>query len=84
MSSELTIGSVRLELGAHERICTERYTSIDKSLNELKAMLLVQGSDFHGRLNTISNRMWAGVIGALGMTIIALATVVFYLVTRHP
>lgn len=79
---ELTAAMVAADLEHHEEICAERYKRIDQSLNELKAMLLTQGTDMHVRLNTISSRMWYAVTGCLGAAVLGLASLVFYLLTR--
>lgn len=82
VSGERTLEHAHSRMDLHEAVCSERYKAIDKGLNELKAMLLTQGSDMHLRLTTISSRMWTAVTGSLGLTVLGLAALVFYLMTR--
>lgn len=82
MSNERTLDGAHARMDTHEAVCAERYKGIINSLNEVKAMLLTQASDTHERLNTISSRMWVAVTGVLGVTVVGLGTLVFYLLTR--
>jgi hypothetical protein len=81
-SNERTLEGAHARMDTHEAVCGERYRRIDQSLNEMKAMLLAQGSDIHERLNTISNRMWAVVFGTLSGSVVGLGGLAFYLLTR--
>lgn len=83
MSGDRTMEGAHARIDLHEAVCAERYKSIDKGLNEVKAMLLSQGNEFHARMNTISNRMWLGAIGFLAASAGGLGTLVFYLLTKE-
>lgn len=82
MSAERTTEGAHARMDLHEAVCGERYKNINQSLNEVKAMLLAQGSDMHERLNTISNRMWAVVLGTLGGAVVGLGGLAFFLLTK--
>jgi hypothetical protein len=82
MSDDRTAAEAHGRLNTHEAVCAERYKNLDHSLNELKAMLLAQGGEFSLRLNAISNRMWVGVTAVLGASVVGLATMAFYLMTK--
>lgn len=74
------IANARLD--THEAVCAERHKATNQALNDIKAMILTQGTDFHLRLNTISNRMFMIIISCLGGTVVALVSVIFWLVTK--
>jgi hypothetical protein len=82
MATERSLEGAHSRMDLHEAVCGERYKNINQSLNEVKAMLLAQGSDMHERLNTISNRMWAVVFGTLGGSVVGLGGMAFYLLTK--
>jgi hypothetical protein len=69
-------------LDTHEAVCGERYKSLDNGLNELKAMILAQGSIMHERFNVISNRMWAVVVSVCGASVMGMAVLAFYVMTK--
>jgi hypothetical protein len=72
----------RANLHRHEDVCGERYGSLWSAVTELKATLDKLEVVMHGRLNTISNRIWAAVVSALGLSVVGLAGMVMYLLTR--
>jgi hypothetical protein len=82
MATERTTEGAHSRMDLHEAVCGERYRNINQALNEVKAMLLAQGSDMHERLNTISNRMWAVVLGTLGGSVVGLGVLAFFLITK--
>lgn len=50
---ERTTEGAHARIDGHIDVCAERYRNIERGLNEVKAMLMSQGTEFHGRLNTI-------------------------------
>lgn len=79
--------NARLEL--HEAVCAERYGSLWAAIGDLKTLVAnVQTSvtesntQHHSRFNVMSGRMWGLLVWVAGATIMALGTIVFYLITR--
>jgi len=83
--------SLRLE--GHEIVCTERLQSLRQTVEEIKTVIQVQGKELrelvmaqntivHGRLNTMSDRMFWLLISALGGAIVGLGSLCFYLITK--
>lgn len=72
----------RADLQGHLDVCSERYGSLWKAIADLKTTLDKLEVVMHGRLNTISNRIWAAVVSALGLSVVGLAGMVMYLLTR--
>ena len=79
-------------IDTHEKVCAERYGNIDRRLDTIQQTSTNNATQFHdrlnkleteftGRLNVISGRMWALIITSFGGTVIGLATLVFYLIT---
>lgn len=66
----------------HEAVCAERYKSIHAGLSRIEAAVLALQTDTHGRLNTISNRMWTWITGVLGGVVVGLGVVSFFLLTK--
>lgn len=69
-------------LDTHEAVCGERYKAVERALNDLKAMMLSQGTDFHFRLNTMSSRIWGAAMATLGAVTVGMASLIFFLLTR--
>lgn len=80
--SDDQIYSAHAKIDGHEKICAERYGHIDEKLTSLRSMIEAQGTVFHERLNTISNRMWGAACGTLGLVVIGLAGLAMYLLVR--
>lgn len=80
--TEIVDHEARADLQGHVDVCSERYGSLWAAVTELKAQLAKLEVVMHGRLNTISNRIWTAVTAALGITILGLAAVVFHLLTK--
>lgn len=79
-------------LDSHEKVCTERYGNIWDAIKDLKATVQKNDSDMkavlehreaitHGRFNTISTRIFAAIASTLGMAVVGLGGLVFYLLT---
>lgn len=73
----------------HEAVCTERYgnlwaaiSDLKKGITDVQIMLGESNTQHHSRFNAISSRMWGIMLGSLGGTIVALGSIVFYLLTR--
>lgn len=81
-SMEKTAETAHARQDMHEAVCAERYKNIEKSMGEIKSLVLAQGTDMHGRLNTISSRMWAAVVGTLGVTVVGFGSLALYLLTK--
>lgn len=58
-------------IDTHEKVCAERYGSINQQLITL-----------HARLNSMSNRMWAAAMGTLGVIVMAFGVIAFSLFTK--
>lgn len=80
--TEVVDQEVRAGLQGHLDVCAERYGNLWGAVKELKDQLAKLEVIMHGRLNTISNRIWTAVTAALGITILGLAAVVFHLLTK--
>lgn len=87
--TDVVDAEARARLETHERVCTERYGNIRSALGEIRENMredrvtkAAAEKSIHDRFNAISGRMWAAVAGALVVTVGALGTLVFYLLTR--
>lgn len=72
--------NARLEL--HEAVCAERYNGILAGQQMMAAQIASMQAAFDARLDTMSNRMWGGVISVCLAAIGGLAVVVFHLLTK--
>lgn len=77
-----TTEGAHARMDLHEAVYSERYKAIDKGLHRIESMLLSLQTDTHGRLNTISNRMWTWITGVLGGSVVALGGLAFFLLTK--
>jgi hypothetical protein len=75
--------SAHARVDAHEGVCAERYGNINQQLVMLRAQLATQATDFHGRFNTLSNRMWVAAGGLIVLSLTGMAGAVVLLLTRH-
>lgn len=68
--------NARLEL--HEAVCSERHGTVLHMIQQLAT----GNAALHERLNVVSNRMWLAVVSVCSAAVIALCSVVFYMITR--
>lgn len=68
--------NARLEL--HEAVCDERQLSMLSSFARLETAV----GAMHARLDKVSGRMWQAVAWVAGTAILALGTVVFFMIVR--
>lgn len=71
MDDQISIYATHAKLDTHEKVCAERYASINQQLVTL-----------HNRLDAMSNRMWAAAGGAILVLLTAVGATVFALLTR--
>jgi len=65
-------------MDTHEAQCAERYGNIKQEMSYIKDALNALSAQMHGRLNTISSRMWGAAIGVLLGATAAFGTVTAY------
>lgn len=68
--------SAHARVDSHEAVCAFRWASVEKQLASL-----------HGRLDAVSNRMWAAAGGLIGLCLVGIAALVVMLITMkggHP
>jgi hypothetical protein len=71
MDDQISTYAAQAKLDTHEKVCAERYASINQQLVTL-----------HARLEAMSNRMWAAAGGAILVLLTAVGATVFALLTR--
>lgn len=58
-------------INTHEKVCAERYTTINQQLTTV-----------HQRLNSLSDRMWVAALGTLSAAVVGAASLLFFIVSR--
>lgn len=76
-------------LDAHKDVCTERYGNLWASIRDLKEaiqdtkdMIRTHNATTDVRLTAFSNRLWSLVVGGGAASVVALGSVIFFLLTR--
>lgn len=78
-----TTESAHARVDTHEGVCAERYGNINQQLVMLRAAMAAQATDFHGRFNTLSSRMWAAAGAMIVLSITGLGGLLVIILTRH-
>jgi hypothetical protein len=70
LETMIDIHRVEARVDTHEKVCTERYGNIATTMNNM-----------NDRLNSISNRMFAQMVGVLAIMVAAFGALAFYVMT---
>lgn len=79
-SRKLSGENAHSRIDTHERVCSERYGNINQQMMQTKEAINALSTQMHERLNTLSSRQWQGNIAVLGAAVVALGTILGFLI----